>query len=505
MIKTGTTAAAVFYVLFSSAVYSLSLLVGGLRGFRFEHHDTEAMLQTLMDVNARCPNVSRLYSVGESVEGRPLAVIEFSTKPGVHEALKPEFQYVANMHGNEVIGRELLLKLADYLCEQYLNGDKEIRRLINLTRIHLMPSMNPDGYEKAYRAGERRDWILGRTNARGVDLNRNFPDLDTLLYTLEEYKVPRTTHLLEFLDGSNENVEPEVRDVARWVLSVPFVLSANLHEGDLVANYPFDLSRKPGLNAYSKTPDDSTFKNLALAYSTKHAHMAKNDHKACSMSENEKFADHGGITNGARWYSVKGGMQDFIYLATNGFALTLELSCEKFPDESKLPQLWEDNKIALINFMWQVHMGLKGRVFDQTTKEPVVGALVLVSNITSKNQDDDIDHPIQTEANGEYFRLLAAGKYNVTVLAPGYKPLNKTLTVTNVPESEAQRVDFALSPLISNDDENDDNDGENAVETLPVDYNGENLEKRQDAGTEDAPIDGSDPRDMEEILKNLVF
>lgn len=65
-----------------------------------------------------------------------------------------------------------------------------------------------------------------------------------------------------FRDDKSHIYEPEVSAVIKWILSIPFVLSANLHEGDLVANYPFDKSKDANdINkVYSKSPDDVTFR-----------------------------------------------------------------------------------------------------------------------------------------------------------------------------------------------------------------------------------------------------
>jgi len=69
------------------------------------------------------------------------------------------------MHGDEVVGREMLIRLITYLLDGYKAGDQRIKALIDNTHIFIMPSMNPDGFESGRRE-----------NANGIDLNRNFPD-----------------------------------------------------------------------------------------------------------------------------------------------------------------------------------------------------------------------------------------------------------------------------------------------------------------------------------------
>ena len=60
--------------------------------------------------------------------------------------LEPMMKYVGNMHGNEVLSRQVLIYLAEYLAGGY-GRDPRITRLINNTEIYILPTLNPDGYE----------------------------------------------------------------------------------------------------------------------------------------------------------------------------------------------------------------------------------------------------------------------------------------------------------------------------------------------------------------------
>lgn len=126
----------------------------------------------------------------------------------------------------------------------------------------------------------------------------------------------------------------------------------------------------------------------------------------------EVFPD--GITNGAHWYELNGGMQDFNYVNSNCFDLTLELSCCKFPNASVLPIEWANNKLSLIEYMKVVHQSVKGVVKDHNGY-PLADMEVLVSGLETK--------PVRTTKRGEYWRLLLPGEYNVQVVGFGYVTL----------------------------------------------------------------------------------
>nr|CAD7449660.1 unnamed protein product [Timema bartmani] len=231
-------------------------------------------------------------------------------------------------------------------------------------------------------------------------------------------------------------------------------------------------------------------RHLALSYANLHKSMSSPDRKGCGY-DGYNFGKQRGITNGAAWYSVQGGefipwgkihlvcadspdskinnvisgMQDFNYLSSNDFEITLELGCDKYPGQDVLEKEWEDNKEALMHYMWQVmcvHIGVKGQVKDAETGKPLANAVIHVKNVTG-GRDDDIQHDVTSEAlertlmlhvslavhDGDYWRLLTPGKYVITAYRDDYQPMSVRVTVVNQPHQEAPRVDFDLTPVVS--------------------------------------------------------
>uniref|UniRef100_A0A8C7CTH3 Carboxypeptidase X, M14 family member 1 n=1 Tax=Oncorhynchus kisutch TaxID=8019 RepID=A0A8C7CTH3_ONCKI len=412
-------------------------LSGSKDNLDFRHHNYKEMRKLMKAVNEECPRITRIYTIGKSYTGLKLYVMEISDNPGKHELGEPEFRYVAGMHGNEVVGRELVLNLMQYICREFRRGNPRIVRLVTTTRIHLLPSMNPDGYETAFEKGsELAGWALGRYSYEWVDMNHNFPDLNNIMWDAKENDtdmVKTANHYIpipEYYTKEDAFVTPETRAVISWMQDIPFVLSANLHGGELVVTYPFDCTRDWAPQENTPTADDSFFRWLATVYASTNLVMANPDRRIC---HSEDFQQHNNIINGGAWHTVPGSMNDFSYMHTNCFEVTVELSCDKFPHASELPTEWENNKESLLVYMEQVHRGIKGVVRDKMTKKGIADAIVKV---------EDLDHDIRSAADGDYWRLLNPGEYKVTVWAEGYFPSMRRCNVGT--EARPTICDFIL-------------------------------------------------------------
>lgn len=52
---------------------------------KFSYQSNAEMINLLKATEERCPHIARTYSIGRSMEGSDLLVIEFSNNPGQHE------------------------------------------------------------------------------------------------------------------------------------------------------------------------------------------------------------------------------------------------------------------------------------------------------------------------------------------------------------------------------------------------------------------------------------
>ena len=392
------------------------------------YHNYAELTQFLQDLANTYPNLSRLISLGQSVQGRELWAIHITDNPDIEED-EPEFKYISTIHGDEPVGTELCLSLAQYLLQNY-TSDPHIRNLVDEISIWIVPLMNPDGRE-----------LVTRRNANGYDLNRSFPEYPTDFNTF-------------YYDGGNPSIEtrqPEIQHIMRWCMDHNFVLSANFHGGSCVVNYPYDDDGGPS-GVEAPTPDDTLIRWLSTQYAQYNS----------LMYNSTEFP--GGIVNGAVWYVITGGMQDWNYRFTGCIEVTIELYNTKFPGGTIIPVLWGKNRESMLSYMECVLRGVRGLIYDRNNSEPV-WTKVLVQG----NAQPVFNHP----RIGNYHRLLLPDTYNLAFVAQGYIPYRAN--AIEIQNGLATRVDVPLSTGdINGDEEINDVDIDLAVQSvlgLPVEVN----------------------------------
>jgi hypothetical protein len=342
------------------------------------------------------PGICEFIEAGTSVEGRSIAFIKITgDNPG--SAPKPRFMYSSTMHGDETVGFILMLRLIDYLLTRYPD-DEQVAFLLDNLEIWINPLANPDG---AYFGGDGNSIISPkRNNTNNIDLNRNFPRPDNPFY---------------------DRLEPEAAAMVELMESKQFILSANLHGGTEVMNYPWDIWKRGH-------PDSTWFEYICREYAD----------TAMLYSPPDYMTFLGGVTNGYDWYSITGGRQDYVTYFTGGREVTMEISNIKHPPASSLQNYWEYNRRSLLSYMEQAIFGIRGNISDSVTGEKLRAEITLA-------RDCDSSHVWSDSISGWYFRLLEKGLYDLMVSADGYH--TRVIDGVEVNNREATMLDIALVPL----------------------------------------------------------
>jgi carboxypeptidase D len=138
------------------------LVEAGTRWDEWRYRSNAELAVAFRELHAGdCAGISTLGSIGTSADGEDIPVFEISLEPGKEQA-KPGFAFIGNMHGDEPVGREFILRLARLLCVAHQrsgaksNGEAWMDEgdgphaataaaLVRGARLFLLPTVNPDG------------------------------------------------------------------------------------------------------------------------------------------------------------------------------------------------------------------------------------------------------------------------------------------------------------------------------------------------------------------------
>lgn len=341
------------------------------------------------------PDKCEILTLGTLESGRKILVARLNN--GQPEG-KPKFLYTSTIHGDETTGWILMLRLIDYLLEN--PNEPEVQNVMDNIDLFIGPLANPDGTYHAGNNNVNGAWRYNHTNY--MDLNRNYPD----------------PHGSEHPDGYEYQLETQ------WFMQLAedydFVMGANYHGGSEVVNYPWD-------NTHALHADDDWYRLVSREYAD-----------LCQQHDTNYMDDlNNGITNGADWYMIGGGRQDYM----NGYhqcrEVTIECSGNKLVPANTLPMYWDYNKEAMFAFMNQCLYGVHGTVADATTGQPIE------ATITVNGHDEEYSFVSSHLPVGDYHRPIKGGNYSFIFTAEGYCP---QIIDVNVADYETFNLDVQLVP-----------------------------------------------------------
>lgn len=359
----------------------------------------------MQSITSAYPNLVRMTSIGKSVQSRDIWCLEVSDNPDLDED-EPEVKFSGAIHGDELTGIEMIMRMAELLTSSYGNN-AYLTSLVDSMEIWLCPISNPDGYVYG---------LYGNYN--GVNLNRDFPD--------------RFTDPFDDPTGR----QPETQAFMYFGYAHRFVMGINYHGGARVVNYPWDaITPLTGANPASSNyaPDDQLFHDFSVGYAIRNPYIY-----------NVEFPE--GVTRGWEWYQIWGGMQDWAYVWRGEFHVTIELS-EKYMPFSQMSSQWDYNRGSMIWWMSRALTGMRGRVTDAETGAPL-DAVVQVQNMETPNS-------VRTDPQaGDYHRVIGPGNYTLLASAACYQDATAPITVTaglsaTVQDFQLTRADWSVDGVVN--------------------------------------------------------
>lgn len=334
----------------------------------------EALEAELRALAAQAGAYGELVELGRSRGGRPIYGLRLG------QGQRARWRVLGGHHGDEASSVDLALATAAALVQRRAL-DPDIAALLAEDEVWVVPMVNPDGVADHER-----------TNAQGVDLNRNYG---------EEWRAS------EWASGEAAFSEPETRAIRAWASVRGFAGGLSMHSGATNLGWVWNWTS-------ARSPDEGLLREIAEDYA--------------ALADVPDFW----ITNGADWYRTFGDTTDWAYARQGTLDFTLEVSAVKAPPRDEIPGIVAEHLEAVLGFLMQPGVA-SGRVLDAETGRPIPATVRLVGSGAR----------LAADPAGRFARILSADEPEVEVelSAPGYAAARLVLRA-----EEPQQV--ALQPLL---------------------------------------------------------
>ena len=135
------------------------------------YHNYQALTQALKNIVGKNTKIAKLQSIGKSLQGRDLWMVQVSGTQGGNPEEKQALLVVGNLEGDHVVGSEVAMGMVEYLINGY-GSDEKVTEILNKRTFYIAPRMNPDGAEAFFNTikiehsgnfkprDEDYDWVI---------------------------------------------------------------------------------------------------------------------------------------------------------------------------------------------------------------------------------------------------------------------------------------------------------------------------------------------------------
>jgi hypothetical protein len=356
-----------------------------------KYRDYDAAMRLLDQLCEQYPDIIKTETIGYSLAKRPIVAVQISDHVQTAEGeAEPPIAFEAGMHGDELISSEVALRLIEYLCRRY-GKDGNVSELVNNREIWILPFANPDGFVARQR-----------NNAASIDLNRDWG------YMWQGWG-----------NSTAPYSQPETQAIFQWITAKNFVAIQSLHAGMQMISLPWSCQK-------GVFPDYEPTVALAENY-----------------IRNIAGVEMGFGCGFERLYPVFGSAKDAFYALQGALSWTTELADEKAPSQEFSEAIFYSHLPALLKFIDDAGQGLRGKVVDAETGQPIA-ATIFVSNHTQSFW------PVYSNPqSGNFYKYALPGSYRLRVTANHYQ--SKTIDLTDIAaqpvialEKAAQRYAYKI-------------------------------------------------------------